>query len=64
MTSLSVPHLIPILFILFILSSLFLLSLSPTLSYPGTSASTRSGLPEPFTIFSGGAITTAPVAGN
>ena len=30
----------------------------------GTSASTRSGLPEPFTIFSGGAMTMAPVGGN
>ena len=32
--------------------------------YPGISASTRSGLPEPLTIFSGGAITIAPVGGN
>ena len=30
----------------------------------GTSANTRSGLPEPLTIFSGGAITTAPVGGS
>src|SRR5579859_2835781 len=32
--------------------------------YAGTSASTRSGLPEPFSIFSGEAMTTAPVAGS
>jgi hypothetical protein len=31
---------------------------------PGTSASTRSGLPEPFWIFSGAAKITAPVGGS
>src|SRR6185437_12723758 len=31
---------------------------------PGTSANTRKGLPEPLTILSGGAITTAPVGGS
>ena len=37
----------------------------PRLAYcPGASASTRSGLPEPFTILRGGAITIAPVGGN
>ncbi len=35
-----------------------------TRRYAGTSASTRSGLPEPFSIFSGAVISTAPVAGN
>jgi hypothetical protein len=30
------------------------------LRYAGTSARTRSGLPEPLTIFNGGAMTTAP----
>src|SRR5207302_3813720 len=34
------------------------------LDYPGTSASTRSGLPEPFLIFRGAAISTAPVGGS
>ena len=33
-------------------------------TYAGTSASTRNGLPEPLTIFNGGAITTAPVGGS
>src|SRR6202166_1386283 len=33
-------------------------------TYAGTSASTRSGLPEPLTIFNGGAMTTAPVGGS
>jgi len=32
--------------------------------YAGISANTRSGLPEPLTIFNGGAITTAPVGGS
>ena len=32
--------------------------------YAGTSASTRSGLPLPLTIFSGAAITIAPVGGS
>src|SRR3569832_543295 len=32
--------------------------------YAGTSANTRKGLPEPFTIFNGGANTTAPVGGS
>ena len=31
---------------------------------PATIASTRSGLPLPLTIFSGAAITTAPVGGS
>ncbi len=39
-------------------------SLYQHVGHAGTSASTRSGLPEPLTIFSGGAITTAPVGGS
>src|SRR6185312_12408525 len=39
-------------------------SLSDPRAHTGTSASTRSGLPEPFTILSGGAMTTAPVGGS
>ena len=33
-------------------------------AYPATSASTRSGLPLPLTIFRGAAMTTAPVGGS
>lgn len=36
----------------------------PLLRYRETSARTRVGLPEPFWIFKGGQISTAPVAGN
>jgi hypothetical protein len=37
---------------------------SDTRNYAGTSASTRTGLPEPFSIFKGGAMSSAPVGGN
>lgn len=33
-------------------------------AYAGTNASTRSGLPDPSTIFSGAAMMTAPVGGS
>lgn len=52
-------------FILVVVTHRVIIPVTHSPSAPhGVIAMTRSGLPEPFTILSGAAITTAPVAGS